>query len=221
MGLFGKILTIGRAKVSETGEAIVDANALTIAEQELRDARNGIKQSEDTLRDLMARRELEQQKITPIQEKIDGYVNQARQLGQEHELFNEIANEVKSLKSSLEPIQAVIEEYDASIEEVRASIDEAKRTISESERELATIKAQQAASEAVAQAAGTSGTDLSELRGSFDRIKANTAKKRAEAKAQRQMNQVRRGGKSSLDEKLAAASGGGGSSASDELAAML
>ena len=58
MSLLQKILTLFRGTAHEAGQAVVDANALKILDQEIRDAGNELVRSKEELTKVMAQRQL-------------------------------------------------------------------------------------------------------------------------------------------------------------------
>ena len=55
MGIITKIWTAMRGHATEAGQTIVDANALTILDQEMRDADTELRRSKDSLAQVMAK----------------------------------------------------------------------------------------------------------------------------------------------------------------------
>lgn len=63
MSIFSKLITLLRGTAHETGQKAVDANALRILDQEMRDAGAQLTRSREELTKLMAQSKLAQQKI--------------------------------------------------------------------------------------------------------------------------------------------------------------
>jgi len=58
MAIWSKLFTLGRAGAHEAGAAVVDANALRILDQEIRDADKAQGKARDDLAGLVARRRI-------------------------------------------------------------------------------------------------------------------------------------------------------------------
>ena len=78
MSLLKKIWTGVRGKAHETGEAIVDANALAILDQEIRDADSALAKARDQLSLIAAKRSLAEKECNELGAEKDKYLNAAR-----------------------------------------------------------------------------------------------------------------------------------------------
>ena len=80
MGIITKIWTAVRGHATEAGEAIIDSNALTILDQEMRDADAELRRSKDSLTEVMAKRKVASDKLLDKKAKAkeyEGYVQAA------------------------------------------------------------------------------------------------------------------------------------------------
>ena len=66
MSIFSKIMTAVRGGATEAGQAIVDANAIRIFEQEIRDSENAIEKGKRDLTGVMADKIKEERKAAEI-----------------------------------------------------------------------------------------------------------------------------------------------------------
>ena len=66
MNIWAKMMTALRGGANEAGEAIVDSQALRILDQEVRDASEELKQSKDSLAELIARHKLSEEKCSNL-----------------------------------------------------------------------------------------------------------------------------------------------------------
>ena len=73
MGILSKLFTLFRGVSHETGQAVVDKNAITILDQEIRDTSTQLNQSRQELAKLMAQSKLSEQKIEARSLKIAEY----------------------------------------------------------------------------------------------------------------------------------------------------
>ncbi|MBK9578305.1 MAG: PspA/IM30 family protein [Fibrobacterota bacterium] len=222
MGILSKIFTAMRGHASEAGEAIVDANALTIMDQEIRDADNEMRKSRDNLATVMAKRQLSADKLAAKQAKIKeygGYIQAA--LGRNDEaLATEVAAKLADLEGEVVTEDGLVKEYDESITSLKKSILEAEDRIKRLKVKVDVVKARQHVIQAQ-RAASTANVGANSRVGaaleSLDRIQNRQAEQSAKIKAADQL--AREGTTAGLEDKLRAAGiTPGAASAQDVLA---
>ena len=71
MNIWAKMITALRGGVNEAGEVIIDTQALRILDQEVRDASEELKQSKNSLADIMARQKLSEEKCSQIKKDVE------------------------------------------------------------------------------------------------------------------------------------------------------
>ncbi|HNY32228.1 MAG TPA: PspA/IM30 family protein [Fibrobacteria bacterium] len=222
MGILSKIFTAVRGHASEAGEAIVDANALTIMDQEIRDADNEMRKSRDNLATVMAKRQLTADKLAAKQAKIKeygGYIQAA--LGRNDEaLATEVAAKLADLEGEVVTEEGLVKEYDESIVSLKKSILEAEDRIKRLKVKVDVVKARQHVIQAQ-RAASTANVGANSRVGaaleSLDRIQNRQAEQSAKIKAADQL--AREGTTAGLEERLRQAGiTPGASSAQDVLA---
>lgn len=205
MGILSKIFTAMRGHASEAGEAIVDANALTIMDQEIRDADNEMRKSRDNLATVMAKRQLSADKLAAKQAKIKeygGYIQAA--LGRNDEaLATEVAAKLADLEGEVVTEDGLVKEYDESITSLKKSILEAEDRIKRLKVKVDVVKARQHVIQAQ-RAASTANVGANSRVGaaleSLDRIQNRQAEQSAKIKAADQL--AREGTSAGLEDRL-------------------
>lgn len=222
MGILSKIFTAVKGHASEAGEAIVDANALTILDQEIRDADNEMRKSRDNLASVMAKRQVSADKLAAKKAKnkeYEGYV-QAALTKNDEALATEVAGKIAELEGEIATEEGLVKDYDVSIESLRKAIGEAEDRIKRLKVKVDVVKArehviraQRAASQANVGASSKVGSALESL----ERLQARQAEQQAKIQAADQL--AKEGSDAGLEEKLRKAGiTPGGTSAQDVLA---
>ena len=78
MSIFSKLITLFRGTAHEAGAAVVDANALRILDQEIRDADNALARARDDLATLVAKRRMTEKEVQNLKDQSSRYENSAR-----------------------------------------------------------------------------------------------------------------------------------------------
>src|SRR5690349_14641511 len=78
MSMWSKLITLLRGGAYEAGEAVVDANALRILDQEIRDADNALNRARDDLATLVAKRRMMEKDLQNLQDQSRRYESSAR-----------------------------------------------------------------------------------------------------------------------------------------------
>ena len=177
MSIFGKIMTAIRGGAREAGEAIVDANAIRIFEQEIKDAENHMQKAKQDLTGIMAQqmkagRELEQIKSS-ISEHED-YASQALAKGDEA-LALEVAEKIATLDSSLAEQQQSHDNFAQHATRLKQLVNQNERLIKDHQRQLEMVKTTesvQKATAAVTNSFSQSSTKVGNAKASLERIKA-------------------------------------------------
>ncbi|MFC6441434.1 PspA/IM30 family protein [Bowmanella sp. JS7-9] len=180
MNIFSKIFSALKGGANEMGEAIVDANAIRIFEQELRDARADLAKAKESEVSLVASRKQSEAKLAHITQQISEYENHARKaLEQGNEnLALETAGRVASLQNEHTRLQADIGGLQASCEKIRQQVSKTEREIQEMENHLAQVKATdsvQKAQESIHSNILAGSSSVTSAKESLERIKAKQA----------------------------------------------
>jgi phage shock protein A len=188
MNLWSKIITALRGGASEAGEAIVDAQALRILDQEIRDADEELKQARDRLAEMMARQKVAEQKCTTLKSKIvefEDYAIQALEKNNES-LAQELAEKIAVLENQLNSEQSLHDEFKNSTESLRDATKQADNNIKQLKHQVDIVRATedvQRAQEAVAQRHSRSHSRLTTAKDSLERIKEKQKLKSAQLNA--------------------------------------
>ena len=188
MGILNKLFTLVRGGATEAGQAVVDANALRILDQETRDAQAALARSRDDLAKLMAQRKLKADAHEADRRKFaeyEGYMQVALQKN-DPGLQMEVAQRIADLEAKAGEDARVIAEYDASIVKLRASVTQGERALERLRAQIDTVRATESVQRAQATiAARHSGTNakMRTALDSLERIKQRQAETGARIEA--------------------------------------
>ena len=192
MAILSKLFTLFRGTATEAGQAVVDANALRILDQETRDAQDALNRSRDDLAKLMAQRKLKADAAEANRRKLgeyEGYMQVALQKNDEA-LQLEVAQRIADLEAKLGEDGKVVVEYDASIEKLRAAVVQGERGLerlrAQIDTERATESVQRAQATIAARHSGTNAKMRTAL-DSLERIKERQAETGARIEAAEQL----------------------------------
>jgi phage shock protein A len=195
MSMWNKIFTMFRGTVHQAGEAVVDANALRILDQEIRDASEALRKSRDDLTTMMAQRRLSFDKVQPKQKKIQeytGYIEQLLAKGDEA-LALEVAQKMAELETETAADAQLLGQYDQNIETLKKSILQAESTISRLKQQVDSVKATenvQRAQAAIASQNSGSNAALRTATDSLERIKQKQAERAAKFDAAKELENL-------------------------------
>ncbi|EIJ43504.1 phage shock protein A (IM30), suppresses sigma54-dependent transcription [Beggiatoa alba B18LD] len=208
MGVFGKLFTALRGAATETGEAIVDTQALRILDQEMRDARTNLDEAKENLAKVIAEQMGVERSVKKLADRVkeyEGYAMQAMDKGDE-KLATELADEVARAENELAAQQAVLDGYNNNINNLKNIIRNTERNIVSMEREISVIKTTESVQKA-STAAATKFTGMnSSMRSateSLERIKQKQQQRSDQMNAAIQLQQEESG--DGLQSKLAQA----------------
>ncbi|KLV04666.1 phage shock protein A (IM30), suppresses sigma54-dependent transcription [Photobacterium aquae] len=226
MSVWKKLFTALKGGVNETAEAVADSQALRILDQEIREAKDELRRSDEALVSIVAKRKLSQQKVNGFESGISDYESHARKAMEQgqQELALECAQKVANLRNEQQAEQNYLDQFVTSEERMRTNISQAKDKLRQLEQQVDVVKANEAVQKAQAAVSTTNlgaNTKMHTAVESLERIKQRQAEKSAELEAAEEMAEEKSG--SSLDKKLAEAgiSSPRPSSAEDELKRIL
>lgn len=221
MNIWAKMVTALRGGVTEAGESIVDSQALRILDQEVRDAYEDLKQSKDSLAEIMARQKLADDKCAAIKSQIEeneSYVIKALDKGDET-LAHEVAEKIANLEDQFDQEKSASDGFADSVSDFRTAIMQTERNLKRLKQQVDTVKATenvQRAQEAVAQRHSGSHSKMRTAMDSLERIKEKQALKSAQMASASEIAEET--ADNSLQTKLEEAGiAGGGHSASEVL----
>ena len=223
MNIWSKMITALRGGVNEAGEAIIDAQALRILDQEIRDASEELNKSKDGLASIIAQQKLAEEKVNSLKadiKKNEGFIIAALEKKDE-ELAGELAVRVANFENQLETEAAAAKSFKQQAETLRESIRTAEHQIKQLKHQTETVKATesvQRAQKVVAQRHSGSDSKMRTALDSLDRIQENQKLNAAKMSAASELAQE--SSESSLDQKLREAGLTGNTSAEDVLARL-
>lgn len=204
MGFFHKLSTAFRGIASETGETIIDTQAIRILEQEVRDAKKHWDEAKENLAKVIAKQigiEREIKRLKKMIVEYEEYAINSLDKGNEA-LATEIAEKVADLENELAVQLSVLESYHMNINTLKQNIRNTELHIKSMEREMSVVKTTESVQKANAAAANKFSDSNSVLRSatdSLERIKQKQQQKAEQLKAAMQLQQE---SGSDLHEKL-------------------
>ena len=177
MGVLRDMFTALKGGANEVGEAIVDANAIRILEQEIRDAEAAIASAKQSLTRMKSSEIKLKREVATIDADVADYEQKAVQAlnAGEEALATEVAERIAELESERGEKAGEQATLDAEVQKIHAMIKARERTIAKNKRELdkvRTVQELQRATESVSKnfaATGSSGHRVSQA---LQRVKA-------------------------------------------------
>jgi phage shock protein A len=224
MSIFSKLITLFRGASYDAGAAVVDANALRILDQEIRDADNALARARDDLATLVAKRRMTEKEVQNLKDQSARYENSARAAlakGDEA-LATEVAQRIAELEGEIGLKTPQLADMRAAEERMHQTIAQTQQKVENLRREIDVVKVNdsvQRAQAAVASRGGSATAALGSAADSLKRIKERQAVQDEKFRAAGELEDRRTG--ADLDAKLAAAGIlPGHTSASDVLARL-
>ena len=224
MSIFTKLITLFRGTAHEAGAAVVDANALKILDQEIRDADNALGRARDDLATLVARRRMIEKELQNLSDQASRYESSARAAlskGDEA-LAMEVAQRISELETDVTAKTPQLAEMKTAEERMHKTIAATQQRVETLRREIDVVKVNdsvQRAQAAVASQGVGASARLGSAADSLKRIKERQMIADEKFKAAGELEDRRTG--ADLDAKLQAAGIlPGHSSASDVLARL-
>lgn len=193
MNVLSKIFTAIRGGAREAGEAVVDANAVRIFEQEIVDAKKHIQKAKDSLTTVMAEKMQAARKLDTTKNDIvenEHYAGKALEQGDEA-LALQVAEKIADLEKNLGEHQQIHDNCAHHIEKLKDQIQAAERQISENERQLNMIKTTESvhkATAAISDSFVSSGSKVINAKESLERIKKRQLMREDKLKAAQELN---------------------------------
>jgi phage shock protein A len=157
--IWGKLLTAFRGKSTEIGEAIVDKNALTILDQEIRDADADIRNAQNSLASLMGKEKLAAQELVGLKNTIGDLEAKATAAlkANREDLALEVANKIGEMEGQVKLKTAAHGELQAGIARMRQDITKAQTRITGLRTQVDMAKARETVQKAQVTASLASG----------------------------------------------------------------
>lgn len=198
-------MTLMRGQARRGGEAVLDANALALLDQQLFETEQGLIAARRDLSSLMAERKLQDRRRGELAERMqqyEGYVSAALEK-QDEALAMETAEKVAELEERHTQLSARIEELDGREQEFRRFIADAADNLRELRQQQAVARVSERITH-TSRRLGDTGNGLSrrleESRETLDRIQARQERARLEWEAGREL--AGETGNGSLEQRL-------------------
>jgi phage shock protein A len=224
MSMLSKLSALFRGTAHEAGQSVVDANALKILDQEIRDADNAQGKARDDLAGLVARRRMAENELTSFGEQIAKYESSVRAaLGQgKTDLAREVAGRIAELETEIGTRTPQIENMKQAEARLRTAIASTDQKIETLRREIDIVKVnesvQRAQTSVALQSAGAQSR-IGSAADSLQRIKQRQAVNEEKLKAGQELEDRRTG--ADLDAKLRDAGILPGHASADDVLARL
>lgn len=224
MSIWSKLSALVRGTAHEGAQTLVDANALKILDQEIRDADTAQGKARDEMAALVARRRMLENEGTQFAEQARKYEASARAAlakGDEA-LAREVAQRISDLERDSTQKLTQVGELRTAEDRLRQVISQTDNKIEALRREIEVVKVNesvQRAQAAVVSRAGSTGSTLGSAADSLKRIKERQAVRDEQFKVHQELEDRRTG--ADLDAKLSAAGILPGHSGADDILARL
>jgi phage shock protein A len=220
--IFSQLLTGIRGKATEAGQEIVDKNALTILDQQIRDAEAQQDKAEIALTNIMATRRIESGKLSDLNTKHTDLVAKIQQCiaAKNDDLTTKVAAAIKDIEGQIATQKTQVDGFDKSISTLQAQVIATKSKIKQMKDTVDGVKAQSAvvaAQKATAAASSGASSSLGSAAESLKRIQDNLTHTSAQIEASEQLERQTSG--QDLDDQLAQAGIGANSTSVDDIIA--
>jgi phage shock protein A len=222
MAIWSKLFTLGRAGANEAATAVVDANALRILDQEIRDADKAQGKARDDLAGLVARRRILETEVESYRAQAAKYEASARIAVDkgDMDLARQVAQRVADLEQDIAMKAPQIAEMRAAEDNIHKAVAGTDRKIEQLRREVEVVKVNESVQKAQATvAASGAGSSLGSAAQSLARIRERQAIRGETIRAAGELEDRRTG--ADLDEKLRLAGILPGQSSADDVLARL
>ena len=224
MSIWNKLFTLGRAGAHEATSAVVDANALRILDQEIRDADTAQGKARDDMASLVARRRILETEVKSFRDQVVKYEGSARAAVSkgDMDLARQVAQRIADLEQDVALKEPQIADMRAAEDQLHTAIAATDRRIDTLRREIEVVKVNESVQKAQASVAARgagAGSSLGSAADSLARIKERQAIRGEKIKAAGELEDRRTG--ADLDEKLRLAGIGPGQSSADDILARL
>lgn len=226
MSIWKKLFTAVKGGVNEAAETIADSQALRILDQEIREAKEELRQSDSALASIIAKRKLSEQKVKALAQSISEYEQHAINAMEKGEeaLALECAERVSKLRDEQEGEQRYLDQFSHSADTLRNNITQAKEKLRQLEQQVDVVKATETVQKAQAAVSARNVGANSKMRTaveSLDRIKQKQAEQQAKLEAAAEQYAEESGDALQAKLKQAGITGSANNSAKDELARIL
>ena len=222
MAIWSKLFTLGRAGAHEVAGSVVDANALRILDQEIRDADKAQGKARDDLAGLVARRRILESEVESFRAQASKYENSARIAMDkgDMDLARQVAQRIADLEQEISMKAPQVADMRAAEDNIHKAVAATDRKIEQLRREVEVVKVNESVQKAQATvAAGGAGSSLGSAADSLARIRERQLIRGEKIRAAGELEDRRTG--ADLDEKLRLAGILPGQSSADDVLARL
>ncbi len=222
MAIWSKLFTLGRAGANEAATAVVDANALRILDQEIRDADKAQGKARDDLAGLVARRRILETEVESFRSQAVKYESSARIAMEkgDMDLARQVAQRVADLEQDIAMKAPQVAEMRAAEDSIHKAVAATDRKIEQLRREVEVVKVNESVQRAQATVASSAaGSSIGSAAQSLARIRERQAIRGETIRAAGELEDRRTG--ADLDEKLRLAGILPGQSSADDILARL
>ncbi|MGB0920298.1 MAG: PspA/IM30 family protein [Alphaproteobacteria bacterium] len=176
MSILKKIVTAIRGGASEAGEAIVDANALRILDQEIRDGETHLENAKRNLTKVMAEEMAAGRKMKEATDQIakyETYAMKALEKGDEA-LATDVAQKIADIEAELAQQQGIRETYGAQAEKLKGMVKQAESQLQALKREATIVRTTESvhkATRTITDNFSSTGSKVLSAKDSLERIK--------------------------------------------------
>jgi phage shock protein A len=207
MSVWSKLATAFKGKANSAAEAAVDANLMTILDQEMREAKQAISKARDEKSRMAANRALKERSVAEMMSEIERRTEAARKAkGQGDEaLAVEIIESVLKLRDKAESEQALADQYRQTEDGMDQALRQSQTRVETLQRKIETAKANEAliaAQKASSINTSSSDTKLANAMDSLERLEQRQAHQQAMLQAADQ--EARQLDGSDLEDKIKA-----------------
>lgn len=225
MSVWKRLITAVKGGVNEAAESVADNQALRILDQEIREAKEELRRSDQSLTQIMAKRKLAEQKVNSFKGSIAEYESHAIAANEkgDTQLALDCAQKVADLRAQMDAEQQYVDQFTQSEKTLRSNISQAKNNLRRMEQQVDMVRATesvQKAQTAVSSRHLGANSKMKTAAESLSRIQDRQKERQAELEAASELAADESGDE--LEKRLKQAGiAGGNASANDELARIL
>lgn len=208
MNLLNKMVTALRGGINDAGESIIDAQALRIIDQEVRDAEDELKVSKQHLAEIIAKQKVAEEKKVALEQEVSEYEGYAlKALEQDDEsLALEVSEKIVILQARCQTVAQEAAGFAVNAEKLRTAVNRSEKNILQVKQQVDTVRATasvQKAQTAVAERYAGTDSKVRTAMDSLERIKEQQTEKAARLSASEELVAV--DNDETLQDKLQAA----------------
>ncbi len=224
MAMWKQLVALVKGSAFEAGQSVTDAKALTILDQQIRDAGNAQAKARDDMATLVARRRMLEKELEALDVQRTKYESSARaaMAKGDMDLARQVAERLATIEADGATKQPQIADMRTAEDRMRQIISSTDSKIETFRREIEIVRANESVQKAQASVAASQGGASSQLgsaAGSLQRLKEQQAIREEKFRAAEELEEMRTGG--DLDAKLRNAGLLGNSTNADDILARL